>query len=173
MCPSRYAAGPSTWGIVPDAALGMQNACQWLRVGSSAIDKHMAITIPNIFTQVLLQPVASQQKPCTWKARITTTGSSVAVLKRSLIWALTSVSPATCGSDAMQEKVCQSKFYYLISVPNRCRCPATCSTFGSWMKLWPDRVLGGNSPVQACFRHSMIVCENAPFNQAAKDEKWP
>ena len=97
----------------------------------------------------------------------------MAVLKRSLIWALTSVSPATCGSDdTMQGKLCQSKFYYATLVPNRCRCPASCSTFGSWMKLWPDRVLGGNSPVQACFRHSMIVCEGDPFNQPGKDEQW-
>ena len=33
---------------------------------------------------------------CTWKERHTTTGAPVAVLKRSLICALTSVSPATC-----------------------------------------------------------------------------
>jgi len=32
------------------------------------------------------------------------------------------------------------------------------TTFGSWMKLWPDRVFGGSSPVVTCFRHSMIVC---------------
>lgn len=31
-------------------------------------------------------------------------------------------------------------------------------TLGSWMKLWPERVLGGSSPVVACFRHSIIVC---------------
>ena len=26
------------------------------------------------------------------------------------------------------------------------------------MKLCPERVLGGSSPVVACFKHSMIVC---------------
>jgi hypothetical protein len=26
------------------------------------------------------------------------------------------------------------------------------------MKLWPDLVLGGSSPVVACLRHSMMVC---------------
>ena len=26
------------------------------------------------------------------------------------------------------------------------------------MKLWPDRVFGGSSPVVACFKHSMMVC---------------
>jgi hypothetical protein len=31
-------------------------------------------------------------------------------------------------------------------------------TFGSWMKLCPDLVFGGSSPVVACLRHSMIVC---------------
>ena len=30
-------------------------------------------------------------------------------------------------------------------------------TFGSWMKLWPERVFGGNDPVHACFKHSMTV----------------
>lgn len=36
-------------------------------------------------------------------------------------------------------------------------------TLGSWMKLWPLRVFGGRSPVQACFRHSMIVCKLPPL----------
>ena len=31
-------------------------------------------------------------------------------------------------------------------------------TLGSWMNDWPERVLGGSSPVVACLRHSMIVC---------------
>jgi hypothetical protein len=30
-------------------------------------------------------------------------------------------------------------------------------TFGSWMNVWPDLAFGGNSPVHACFKHSMIV----------------
>lgn len=30
-------------------------------------------------------------------------------------------------------------------------------TLGSWMKLWPDLALGGNSPVQESFKHSMMV----------------
>ena len=29
------------------------------------------------------------------------------------------------------------------------------------MKLWPERVLGGSSPVHAIFRHSMTVCSAA------------
>ena len=32
------------------------------------------------------------------------------------------------------------------------------NTFGSWMKLCPFLVLGGSSPVQACLRHSIMVC---------------
>lgn len=28
------------------------------------------------------------------------------------------------------------------------------------MKLWPERVLGGSSPVQAIFRHSITVCSS-------------
>lgn len=32
-------------------------------------------------------------------------------------------------------------------------------TLGSWTKVWPERELGGSSPVQESFRHSMIVCK--------------
>ena len=32
------------------------------------------------------------------------------------------------------------------------------------MKLCPERVLGGSSPVVACFRHSMIVCTSTHFS---------
>lgn len=37
-------------------------------------------------------------------------------------------------------------------------CTAHARTFGSCTKLCPDLVLGGISPVHACFRHSMMVC---------------
>jgi len=37
----------------------------------------------------------------TWKDLLTTTGWPLAVLKRSLIWALVSVSPATCSRPAV------------------------------------------------------------------------
>lgn len=36
-------------------------------------------------------------------------------------------------------------------------------TLGSWMKLWPERALGGNSPVQESFKHSIMVVLPAPL----------
>lgn len=33
-------------------------------------------------------------------------------------------------------------------------------TFGSWTKVWPERELGGSSPVHDSLRHSMIVCKS-------------
>ena len=43
-------------------------------------------------------------------------------------------------------------------------------TLGSWMKLWPDLALGGNSPVQESFKHSMIVCEKMHVWESRIDE---
>lgn len=45
-------------------------------------------------------------------------------------------------------------------------------TLGSWMKLWPDLALGGNSPVQESFKHSMIVCEKMHVWESIKLIGW-
>lgn len=34
-------------------------------------------------------------------------------------------------------------------------------TLGSWMKLWPERVFGGNEPAHAILKHSIIVCNKS------------
>ncbi len=43
----------------------------------------------------------------------------------------------------------------MLALLQNCSMPRA---LGSWMKFCPDRVLGGSSPVQACLRHSMMVC---------------
>lgn len=45
---------------------------------------------------------------------------------------------------------------HYMAMPPHCRL-----ALGSWMKLWPERVLGGSSPVHAIFRHSITVCGRA------------
>lgn len=129
------------------------------------------------------------------------TGWPLAVWNRSLICALTSVSPAICQSgeeagaggegqrrDVVwrvqhragkqqlrgQSGVCMQRagmgrhrMYKKLPKDGRQL------TFGSWMKPWPDLVLGGSSPVQACLRHSMMVCVHIQTRAAGQSGPKP
>ena len=92
--------------------------------------------------------IAWQLACVSWKDRMMTTGCRLLVMKRSLIWAFTSVSPATCGWEG---SMMQRWLLGNGAAGIRCHmpCPSSDSkcltaaalTLGSGMPLWPAQPL--------------------------------